>query len=293
VKELIYGRLLLPAIARDAQRTAIHDGRYRVTYAEHGRRVLRLADALRHQLGLARGERFAVMAANRHEYAELYHAAYLGAGVIVPVNVRLSPIELRHVVTHSGARILFVDDLVGPMLLKAFDEVGMALPGPVVLLGGGGDVAHDVRYEELIDAGREVVPPEPEETDETLIMYTGGTTGLPKGASSDQRALVLNLYRCGIRGRTGYTPGAVYLHHIPMFHISGMTSLLTTTVMGEESVILAGFEPGQAIEVIERHGVNELAMVPTMIAMVLDHPSFAIQPVEPRSQLLRRVGRLA
>lgn len=285
MKELIYGRLLLPALEHHAGRTAIHDGDYRATYAEHGRRALRLADAIRHQLGLARGEAFAVMSANRHEYAELYHAAYLGAGVIVPVNLRLSPVELRHVISHSGARALFVDDLVGPMLLRALEEAGMAPPGPVVLMGDG-DVAHDVRYEDLVDAGRETLLPEPEEDDETLIMYTGGTTGLPKGASSDQRAAVLNLYRCGVRGRTGYTPGAVYLHHIPLFHISGMTSLLTTTVMGEESVILTGFEPGQAIEVIERHGVNELAMVPTMIAMVLDHPSFRPE----RLASIRRLG---
>jgi acyl-CoA synthetase (AMP-forming)/AMP-acid ligase II len=85
MKELIYHRLLLPAIEREPDKVTILDGEYRSTQAQHFDRTCRLAHALARQLGIARDDRFAVMALNSHHYLELYHAAYLGAGVISPL----------------------------------------------------------------------------------------------------------------------------------------------------------------------------------------------------------------
>lgn len=86
--------------------------------------------ALRHQLGLSRRDRFAVLARNSHAYLELYHAALLGAGVINPLNLRLSPKELDYIIWDSGAEIVFVDRHFQQLLGAAMSagEASPALP---------------------------------------------------------------------------------------------------------------------------------------------------------------------
>ena len=94
MKELVYHRHLLPAVERAADKEGFIDGDYRSTYGEHLDRVLRLGDGMRSELGMQPDERFAVMALNSHQFLELYHAAFLGAGVVNPLNLRLAPKEL-------------------------------------------------------------------------------------------------------------------------------------------------------------------------------------------------------
>ena len=80
MRELAYHRLLLPMAERHASKPATIDGAFTATYGEHVERTLRLTSALRGPLGLAKSDRFAVMALNSHEFLELYHAAFLGGG---------------------------------------------------------------------------------------------------------------------------------------------------------------------------------------------------------------------
>ncbi len=119
MKELVYSRLLLPAIEQFADKVAFIDGDYENTYAGHGDRVLRLAHAMRHQLGMAPGDRFAVMALNSHEFLELYHAGFLGAGLVNPLNLRLAGAELQHILRDSGTRVVFVDAMFAAHLMGA------------------------------------------------------------------------------------------------------------------------------------------------------------------------------
>ena len=81
MQELVYHRLLMPALERHADKIGFIDGDYRGTFADHGERVFKLCHALRQTLGVKPGDRFAVMATNSHQYLELWHAAFLGAGV--------------------------------------------------------------------------------------------------------------------------------------------------------------------------------------------------------------------
>ena len=111
MKELVYHRQLLPSLERFHDRPMIIDGDYRSTHAEHVERVLRLAHSLKHELGVQRSDRFAVMTLNAHQYLELYHAAFLGAGVINPLNLRLAPAELEYILRDSGTKVCFVDAL--------------------------------------------------------------------------------------------------------------------------------------------------------------------------------------
>ncbi|MGZ8735150.1 MAG: AMP-binding protein [Acidimicrobiia bacterium] len=129
-----------------------------------------------------------------------------------------------------------------------------------------------MRYDELVESGEAVVPPEPDETDPVILMYTGGTTGQPKGVVLEQRAEMLNLYHAGIA--IGLDEDRVYLHQTPMFHAASMTGVLGIPASGGVSVFVPYFEPAAVLDAIERYRVNITLMVPIMVSMLLDSPGF-------------------
>jgi len=266
--ELIYHRQLLPAAERLADRPAYFDGDYEATHGQHVDRVLRLGSALASQLGVGADDRFAVMALNGHAYLELYHAAFLGNSVINPLNLRLAPKELEFILQDSGTRVCFVDAASAPLIDKVRGSVDL---DHVVLIGGG-DVPHDLAYEDVLAAGEPVVPEEPAEDDLSILMYTGGTTGLPKGVLLDNRALLLNLYK--IATVWGIDESFVYLHQTPMFHAASLGGVLGVPSAGGSTTFVPMFEPGAVLDATERHRATMTVMVPTMIAMMLNHPAF-------------------
>jgi acyl-CoA synthetase (AMP-forming)/AMP-acid ligase II len=268
MKELIYHRQLLPAVEREPDKVTILDGEYRSTQAEHFDRTCRLAHALPRQLGVASDDRFAVMALNSHHYLELYHAAYLGAGVINPLNLRLAPTELEYILKDSGAKVVFVDAWFAGVI----DQVRAAAGVDTVVLIGGGDAPHDLAYEDLVGAGEAVVPEEPEEDDAVILMYTGGTTGLPKGVLLDQRAELLNLYHVMMQWK--FDDHFVFLHQTPMFHAASMGGILGIPLAGATSTFVPVFDPKSVLDAIERDRVTMTVMVPTMIGLLLAHPDF-------------------
>jgi acyl-CoA synthetase (AMP-forming)/AMP-acid ligase II len=268
VKELVYHRFLLPTAERLAAKTAVIDGEFSATYSEHVERVLRLASGLSHDLGVERGERFAVMGLNGHQFLELYHASFLGGAVINPLNLRLAPKELEFILKDSGCRVCFVDAFFAPVVDRVRAEAGLER----VVLIGSGDVPHDVAYEDVLSAGTAEVPPEPDEDEPAILMYTGGTTGLPKGVVLDSRALMLDLYK--VATRFAMSDQYVYLHQTPMFHAASLGGVLSIPAVGGQSTFVGLFNPTQVLDVIERHQVTMTVMVPTMIAMLLDHPDF-------------------
>jgi acyl-CoA synthetase (AMP-forming)/AMP-acid ligase II len=269
MKELIYHRLLLPAVERAPDREVIVDGDHRDTMSGHLDRTLRLTSALRSQLGVEAGDRFAVMATNSHQYLELYHAAFLGGGIVNPLNLRLAPKELEFICRDSGTKVCFVDFLFAKNIDAIRKEAGIET---VVLIGPDLDSPHDVAYEDLVSAGEAVVPPEPEESDPVVLMYTGGTTGMPKGVLLDQRAEMLNLYHIAML--VGLEQDRTYLHQTPMFHAASMGGVLGIPAAGARSVFVPLFDPVKVMDTIEEHQVDWTVMVPTMIGMVLNHPDF-------------------
>jgi long-chain acyl-CoA synthetase len=267
MKELVYHRLLLPTVERNADRVGFHDGDYHATFGEHLDRVGRLASGLR-SLGVQKSDRFAVMALNGHQFLECYHAAFLGAGVINPLNLRLAPKELEYILADSGTKVCFTDQFFAPVIDKVRAAVGIE---HVVMIGTG-DAPHDVDYEALLDSGTSTIPDEPEEDDAALLMYTGGTTGLPKGVLLDHRAEMLNLYH--VMQVWDFNAADVFLHQTPMFHAASMGGMLGVPARGGASVFLSLFDPARTLELCEQYAVTNTVMVPTMIGMLLGHPEF-------------------
>src|SRR3954469_6648090 len=163
MKELITHRTFFPAIERWADKVAFHDGDYHGTFAEHGDRVLRLGDAMKRHLGVKSTDRVAVMAANSHQYLELYHAGYLGGCVVNPLNLRLAGKELQFILADSGTEVVFVDALFAEHFANSIASVRTDLPLRTVVLIGDGDVPHDVKYEDLLAGAKPAMPDEPDE----------------------------------------------------------------------------------------------------------------------------------
>jgi acyl-CoA synthetase (AMP-forming)/AMP-acid ligase II len=272
MKELVFSRLFLPAVERYASRQCVIDGAYVATFAEHAERVLKLADAMRNELGLERTDRFAVLGPNSHRFMELHNASYLGAGVITPLNIRLNSNEILRIIEDSGATVVFADPRVGALL----DSIGTRLP--VIVMGD--------EYEDLLSAGTEAHPPEPDEDDLVALVYTGGTTGLPRGVMRSQRAEALYVYHTSMSGGVACRPGWTFLHQAPMFHASALVSVASAPVFGVRSVVLPGFEPGACLNAVQSCGVTETVLIPTMMQMLFDHPEFSPK----RLASLRRIG---
>jgi long-chain acyl-CoA synthetase len=268
VKELVYHRFLLPTVERLGGATAVLDGEFTATFGEHRDRVCRLVDGMAREVGVGRGDRFAVMTLNGHQFLELYHASFLGGTVINPLNLRLAPRELAFILKDSASRVCFADAFFAPMIDAVRAEAGI---DKVVLIGAG-DVPHDLTYEDLVAAGAATVPAEPEEDDLAVLMYTGGTTGLPKGVVIDNRALMLDVYK--VATRFGMDQSQVYLHQTPMFHAASLGGVLAMPAVGGRTTFVPVFQPAAVMDVIERHQVTTTVMVPTMVAMLLDHPDF-------------------
>jgi acyl-CoA synthetase (AMP-forming)/AMP-acid ligase II len=267
VKELVYSTAFDPALEQHGSAEGIVDGSYRSTWSEHADRVGRLCDALAGPLGVSPGDRFAVLALNGHAFLELWHAAFMGAGVINPLNLRLAPRELAYILTDSGTEVIFTDATFAPLLAAARAEAGADDPIRHVVLIGDGDVPHDLSYEALLDGASPRLPAEPEETDPVVLMYTGGTTGLPKGVLIEHRAEMLNLYH-GVMTIPDLRI-ETYLMQTPMFHAASMTGILGPPVFGGRVVFIPMYQPDAVLDLIESHRVTDTLMVPTMIGLCL------------------------
>jgi acyl-CoA synthetase (AMP-forming)/AMP-acid ligase II len=193
--------------------------------------------------------------------------------------LRLAPKELEYILRDSGTKICFVDAVFAPVIAQVRAAAGIE---HVVLLGGG-DVAHDHKYEHVLEAVTPRLPDEPEETDPVVLMYTGGTTGLPKGVVCDHRAEMLNIYH--VLMRLQFDEDMVSLQQAPMFHAASMLSILAMP-LGATSVFVPMFDPAKVPLVIERERVTYTIMVPTMIGLMLGHPDF-------RPERLASLTRLA
>ncbi|CAB4859341.1 unannotated protein [freshwater metagenome] len=270
MKELIYHRHLLPAVKRNADRICVTDASTGIstTFAEHLDRVSRLIGGLQ-SLGVHRTDRFAIMTMNSPQYLEMYHAAFLGGGVVNPLNLRFAPKELAYVLKDSGTKVCFVDSIFAALIDAVRAEAGIE----TVVLVGGGDAPHDIEYEDLLKRSTPTIPDEGEESDPVVLMYTGGTTGLPKGVLLDQRAEMLNMYH--VMARLPLGSDDIALLQTPMFHAASMFSVLGGPALGARTVTIPMFDPSRVMAAVEEYSPTLTVMVPTMIGMVLAHPDFA------------------
>ena len=241
----------------------------RRTWRETGERIARLAGGLS-KIGLAKGDRAAILALNSDRYFEYLFAVPMAGGAVVPINTRLAAPEIQYILENSGAEILFIDDRFAPML----DVLKGQMPSVrhVVYLGDGALPSGMRAYEDLLS-----VPPltEPRACDDDLagIFYTGGTTGKAKGVMLSHRNLVVNA--ANVVPAFGYDADSAYLHAGPMFHLADGASTLAVTVVGGVHVFVPTFDPTDVLATIQREKVTHSLLVPTMINLLVNFPKVA------------------
>jgi long-chain acyl-CoA synthetase len=292
MRELVYPRLLLPRVEQLPDKVAFVDVDtggtcYEGTFACHLDRLLRLMHSMRVVLGMERGDRFGVLAMNSHEYLELYHAAMFGAGIINPLNMRFTPFELAHVINDSGSRVVFADPGLAPLLGRAL--AAGASVDKLVIIGGESDAGvmgaeATLGYEDLLSVGKPVMPPEPEEEDAAILMYTGGTTGFPKGALLEQRAEVLNIYH--VLAAIGLREERRFLFQSPMFHAALVAGVLGIPATGATSVTIPVFEPELVLSTIEEQTIDTTMVVPIMLSMIEQAEGFSPERLRSLRQLV-------
>ncbi|MEO6317967.1 MAG: AMP-binding protein [Acidimicrobiales bacterium] len=238
-------------------REAIIEGDQRWTYGAFGERCDRMGHALQHDLGVQPGDVVAWLCGNTHELLEAYYGVLLAGGVLLPLNIRLAPAELRGILDASGAVVLF----------RHPDQVDPGHPVRTVLLGS--------EHEDLLAAqpiGSVATPPFDERAPAELF-YTSGSTGTPKGALLSHRGLYLHAIHSALT--MGLSGDDVFLHTIPLFHVNGWGTPHFVTGLGGVHVLLPRFDAGEVLRLVEAHRVSRLFLVPAMARLLLDHPSRA------------------
>ena len=236
---------------------AVTDAGGTLAFGAFAARVARLAGGLRGVLALPAGARVALWMDNRGEYLELLFACWTAGLVAVPVNAKLHPKELIHVLCDSGAQAVFTGPAQEPGLREALHAVD---PPPAVVVVGS---ATHARLLGAAPIGIVDVAPD----DVAWLFYTSGTTGRPKGAMLTHRnlAFMALAYHADIER---IEPGDAMLHAAPLSHGSGLYAL-PHLLAGGHQVVMPGFEPAAVLEALERHPRTSLFAAPTMVTRLL------------------------
>jgi fatty-acyl-CoA synthase len=239
----------------------------RFTYAAFDARISRLASHLREELKIVRGDRVAVLALNTTDTLELQFACGRLGAVFVPLNTRLTVPELHFIVGDCAPKVMVHDtDLAETALAVA----KLCNTASALRLGPDGS------YEPAIASAKPLASSEEVTLDDiSTIMYTSGTTGLPKGAIITHGMTFWNCVNLG--GPAYISPSSVLLTVLPLFHTGGL-NCYTNPVLhaGGTVLIMRQFDPALALKLISdpAQGINVFFGVPSIYQFMAQHPAF-------------------
>lgn len=260
------GRSFLASTERSPDQLALVDGDIRLTYAAWFTKVQAVAGGLQ-AIGLRRGDHLVVLLQNRWEMATLHWACQFAGIVVTPLNWRSKPDELDYCAQDADARAIVFQDASADAVAQS--PVAQALPRIAV----GGAIGGTLSFEDLLQG------PAPKQLlgagfdDWSLMLYTSGTTGKPKGVPRrhrHERAAALahvaqNQYR-----RNERTLGVM-----PLYHTMGVRSLLAMALVDGCFVCVPKFDPAAVLAAIAAERVTNLYLVPTLYHDVVAHPDCA------------------
>jgi long-chain acyl-CoA synthetase len=241
-----------------------------LTYAQLAARAHALAVGLQ-RLGARRGTRVALCLPNSPALIASFYGVWRAGGVVVPLNPMVREGELRQQLSDSGASLC----IASSSLATTASPVAAELKIPLVVTGDGDGALPQgaIAFEALLaEVGRGFieVAVDPRE-DVAVLLYTGGTTGVPKGAMLTHRNLVVNT----IQFATWYAlePGAeTCIGAIPMFHSGGMSGVMNVPLYaGATLLVLARFRPVSVSRAVEGYRATRLFGVPTMFIALMNH----------------------
>src|SRR5215471_3745994 len=261
-------------IARNAdftpEKTALRFEGRSLTYGAFAQRVVAAARALKSQLGIARGDRVAILATNHPDYLVLLYAcARLGA-MLVPLNWRLAVPEQMFILADASVKALVVEEAFADVVVP----LAAALPEARAV---GLDFARDdlPSLDVMIAAaGGDGRNPHTDFSSALLIVYTSGTTGRPKGAVLRQQALLWNAVMS--QHMHDLSSQDHVLTVLPLFHVGGLNIQTTPALqLGATVTLHARFAPGPTLDAIARDRPSLIVLVPTTIQALIEHPGWA------------------
>ncbi len=245
----------------------------RLTFRELNERANRLANWLRTEAGIARGDRVAILARDGVEHLIAFYACGKLGAIHTPLNWRLHWRENAAILVHVTPLVLLFGDDFRTQAADIATELGPTLPLRLVHVDGPG-VPGSVAFEAVLAAASDapVTCETLELEDIACLLFTGGTTGMPKGAMISHRQINWNSLNTVIHD---LSHGDVYLNVFPLFHAGGLFTYLATQItFGNSTHLIRQFDAAQVLDILEHEGITVFAAVPTMYQMLTQAPNW-------------------
>jgi acyl-CoA synthetase (AMP-forming)/AMP-acid ligase II len=253
-------------LEQSREKLAIVDNDQRYTFEEFAGRICKIGNGLR-ELGLLKGDRVAVLSRNSAESAELYFGVANAGFVVVMLNFRLSPAEILAILSDSRPTALIVSDEYTGHLedIKRHCPFIQHIICKNLMNGADTDVLDYRKF--VAESSSEELDTDIDEDDTAALMYTSGTTGVPKGCITSHR----NLYHVGrsMALELRMSPDDAGIIPVPMFHASGAVVLLNGVYSGTTTIIMSRWNVLEFIDLVNAHQVTTgLLATPMMEALV-------------------------
>lgn len=278
---LLIKQLLHTPLATNPDQEIVYGDKVRFDYRTLQARIGQLAGLLT-SLGVKPGDTVAVMDWDSNRYLESYFAVPMIGAVLMTVNIRLAPEQIAYTLNHSSARVILANREFLPVL-ESIEEQLPDLRTRVLLDDEAGPLPDGFATEyEAGLRGAEPVRnfPDFDENTRATMFYTTGTTGLPKGVFFSHRQLVL--HSLAAMAALGSAPKQgrlhrddVYMPITPMFHVHAWGMPYVATLLGIKQVYPGRYLPGKLLDLIAREKVTFSHCVPTILHMLLGHPTAA------------------
>ncbi|MEO8079403.1 MAG: AMP-binding protein [Caldimonas sp.] len=270
------GRTFLQCVERSPHATALVDGALRLSYAQWHERVGAAAAGLR-GLGLGHGDHLLVVLQNRWEAATLHWACQFLGIVVTPLNWRATSDEIDYCLVDSAARAIVYEPMVADAV--AASTAARGLPR----VGVRDAAAATVSFDAWMKAPAPAPEPTAAASDLSLMLYTSGTTGRPKGVPRSHRAERIAALAHVAQNRYGH--GECTLGVMPLYHTMGVRSLLALALVDGCFVCQPKFDARAALAAIAAERVSHLYLVPTLYHDLLAHADFATTDVSTVTKL--------
>ena len=250
-------------------RAALVTGDQVHTYTQMSEQVTKLANALQ-GLGLSKGDHLGTMSVNSSEYVITYYACARLGVTFVPINYRAKAEELEYMINTAEVKALFVSDRYQDLV----DGILARTPSVANVVSLESRRDGQIHYAELVAQGSDdFVYTEIDDDDPTIIIYTSGTTAMPKGVEITYQDLTVYVTNT----MAPADPTADHdktLLSVPLFHIAAATAMISSIWGGRTLVILPQFTPEDWMSAVDTQSVTHSMVVPTMLKRVMDHEDF-------------------
>ena len=245
----------------------IFDGKH-MTFGELADRVNRLANAMG-DLGVGAGDRVGVMQVNCNEHVETYFATAKLDAILVPINFRARSEELAFMLNDSGVKLIILGQRYQDML-KSIESELTTLEHRISLEGPGEGFLF---YDDLLaNASDEERFPTADDDDVTIIMFTAGTTGTPKGVMLSHDSF--SSYILANVESVDMEFAEKNILTVPLHHIAGVQAVMAAIYGGRTLVLQRQFDEEGWMKLVQDEQVNRAMMVPTMLKRLMDQPTF-------------------